>query len=393
MISALALCAALAQDVSWVETRFHRVHLRNGNFIDGRLVRESPALIVLEVKPAGEFGVRRDMIQRVEFVKMRSIREEPPIVARIAAPVEPTPPAVVPGPAPERAEASPAKFSAEVRGSVDSLLGAYASANPDHRGSLGASLRNLGPRAVAYACWVARVGRTAVKRAELVEAIGLCDTPEVLPALLEFATLAPDQDVRVAAIRALAKREEPEAAAAVQDALSDRAAKVGQAAAEEVAALYAKGRLALAVLIDRMNGSSRKEFPALALGKTGENAALDALQRLMREGEPKDKIAGLKALTGHARPADIDLAIDLLDHPDAELRAEVCYSLGRGKQGRAVRPLISSLSDEDEHVVEGALWALRRVTGQSFPKDPEVWLAWWDRTGKDSFPEGRKLEE
>lgn len=392
MISALALCAALAQDVSWVETRFHRVHLRNGNFIDGRLVRESPALVVLEMKPAGEFGVRRDMIRRVEFIKIRSISEEPRLVAVLPAAVDPTPPAVVPGPGPERAEISPARVTAEVRASVDTLLSSYASANPDRRGSLSASLRNLGPAAVAYACWVALAGRTAVKRADLVEAIGQCDTPDVFPALLELASLSPDQDVRIAGIRALARREGPEAAAAVQKALADRAAKVGQAAAEEVAGLYRKGRVDLALLVERMNGSAEKEFAALALGKIGENAALDALQRLLRDGEPKDKIAALKGLTTHPRPADGEAALDLLDHPDAELRMEVCYYLGRAKQTLAVRSLISALKDEDEQVAEGAHWSLRRVTGQSFPNSQELWLAWWDRTGRDFFPEPKAEE-
>ena len=47
MIAAAALVVLVAssglqaQDGSWVETRFHRVHLLNGNFIDGHLIGES----------------------------------------------------------------------------------------------------------------------------------------------------------------------------------------------------------------------------------------------------------------------------------------------------------------------------------------------------------------
>ena len=44
--------AQVAQDTrvgNWLETRFHRVHLLNGNFIDGQLVSDSPKLLVMIV--------------------------------------------------------------------------------------------------------------------------------------------------------------------------------------------------------------------------------------------------------------------------------------------------------------------------------------------------------
>src|SRR5688572_23015720 len=42
---------------TWVESRFHRVHLKNGNFIDGDLIRKDQRLVVLKLK-AGDFGIR-----------------------------------------------------------------------------------------------------------------------------------------------------------------------------------------------------------------------------------------------------------------------------------------------------------------------------------------------
>src|SRR5262245_25732182 len=70
------------------ELRFHRVHLINGNFIDGQLIKDSPQQVLLQIK-AGEMAIRRDLIDRVEFVKMRD-RWTPPI--QTSTPVKPKDP-------------------------------------------------------------------------------------------------------------------------------------------------------------------------------------------------------------------------------------------------------------------------------------------------------------
>src|SRR5688572_11443006 len=86
--------------VNWVESRFHRVHLKNGNFIDGELVRKDQRLVVLKLK-AGDFGIRADMINRVEYVKVRSLAENPLIVAFRKEEAPDGPPAVAAAARPE----------------------------------------------------------------------------------------------------------------------------------------------------------------------------------------------------------------------------------------------------------------------------------------------------
>ncbi|HEX7901407.1 MAG TPA: hypothetical protein VF950_26850, partial [Planctomycetota bacterium] len=79
MISTLALLTALAaQQTSevWTEIRFHRVHLRNGNFVDGTLVANEQESVTLRVK-TGDIEITRDLIDKVEYVKMRSYKEKP----------------------------------------------------------------------------------------------------------------------------------------------------------------------------------------------------------------------------------------------------------------------------------------------------------------------------
>src|SRR6185436_5678046 len=66
--------------------RFHRVHLTNGNFIDGQLVKETAASVLLRLR-SGEMTIRRDMIDRVEFVKMRD-RNQVPIPTKLPKKVD-----------------------------------------------------------------------------------------------------------------------------------------------------------------------------------------------------------------------------------------------------------------------------------------------------------------
>jgi len=75
LLMGLPLAASAQQEAGspWIETRFHRVHLRNGNTIDGQLVNEGKSAVVLKLK-AGEMQIRKDMIDRVEMVRMRSSR-------------------------------------------------------------------------------------------------------------------------------------------------------------------------------------------------------------------------------------------------------------------------------------------------------------------------------
>jgi hypothetical protein len=69
----LALLLAL-QDQGWTETRFHRVHLRNGNFVDGHLLANEPEAVTLRVK-TGELEISRDLVLKVEHMRIRSFEE------------------------------------------------------------------------------------------------------------------------------------------------------------------------------------------------------------------------------------------------------------------------------------------------------------------------------
>jgi hypothetical protein len=68
-----------ARDIVWTETRFHRIHLHNGNVVDGQLVEEDARSVTLSL-PVGRMLIRRDQIDRVEQVMMRTVTDKPRIL-------------------------------------------------------------------------------------------------------------------------------------------------------------------------------------------------------------------------------------------------------------------------------------------------------------------------
>ena len=79
LLLALSLATAAFQAQtpldSGSEIRFHRIHLRNGNFIDGKVTADKPTEVIL-LMAAGEMSIRRDQIDRVEVVKMKSFNDK-----------------------------------------------------------------------------------------------------------------------------------------------------------------------------------------------------------------------------------------------------------------------------------------------------------------------------
>lgn len=364
----------LAQESPWIETRFHRIRLRNGNFIDGQLLRETPEEVVIEVKSSAELGVRRDLIARVEFVKMRSFKDLPTVAAVIEVPAEA--PAAA---APEPVAVTQPRFSAETRRQVDVLLATYGASNPDIRRPLLRGLRELGAEAVAYACSLSGQSRMGIEAAELVEAIAQCEGPDVLPALLRTAR-GEDVFAKVAALRALARRGTPEAVAALLRALEDPAAPVWRVAVEAVETLLRQGSMEAETLIERMTSKAEKGGYARVLARSGGGPELEALAGLLREGTSRDRIAVLQGLAERRLAHEAERASELLGDEDAEVRKNAIIYLGRIQHGASTEALIERLDDEDEGAADTALWALRQISGQGYGPDRGLWTLWLEKS-------------
>lgn len=393
MLSILAALALQAPsgDNSWIETRFHRVHLANGNFIDGQLVEESKRLVVLKMK-AGTFGIRRDMIDRVEYVRMRSLKESPAPSVAIKAPAASKMPAAAN--APERPSTEPiaatpaaaAPFAPAVMQPVDELLTKWSAFAPGSRPeTLLLQIPDLGPEAVAYACWrvAHRVPMTPVK--ELVEALGHQEHPAVLPMLKAVAENG-SMDERAALVTPLESLKTPEAVGLLYALIGDGSATVWQPATEAVVRLAKAGspQEATERIIELMAKAPEKSSYAIALGRIGEADGRRALLEMARDDDESNIRAALQGLAVYADPEDGEIGRRLLVAPSDSLKKAACAFLGQIKSEAAVPDLIDLLSHADSAVVRDAHWALQKITGQRFGVDVSLWTRWLESNTKKS---------
>lgn len=397
MLTLMALMALQQQpdrETAWIETRFHRVHLANGNFIDGQMVEESNRLIVLKLK-SGTFGIRKDMIDRVEHVKMRSLKESPPpaiMTAKTRKTGKPEAIAVVdaekstskappeaPSKTPERSS-----FPASVTQPVDDLIarwsGFKAGARPE---TLLPQIAEMGSDAVAYACWrvVNRVPETPV--AELVQALGHQDHPAVI-GMLKAVAESGTSEQKTALIVPLETKGTREALSILYMLVGHPASSVWQPASEAVVRLGHK--ISAREVTDHLSGmlaSAQEKSPyAITIARLGEAEGRRALLDLVREDEEVGIRAALQGLAIYADPDDGDLGRRFLLSPSDALKKDACSFLGKMKYVAAVPDLIELLSHANESVARDAYWSLQQISGQRYARDPQLWNKWWDDYGK-----------
>lgn len=387
----LALQQAPERETAWVETRFHRVHLANGNFIDGQMVEESPRLVVLKLK-SGTFGIRKDMIDRVEYVKMRSLKEAPPVVAakpRKAGTAEPiavdagkTTTSRPPEPEPKAPERSP--FPREVTRPVDELIAKWAGFKDGSRPeTLLPQIVEMGPDAVAYACWrvMNRVAGTPVR--EIVQALGHHDHPAVLPMLKSVAQTG-TMEQRAALTAALETKGTPEALEVLSLLVGHSASSVWQPASEAVVRLGRKlsARDVTDQLARLMISAQEKAPYAITIARLGEPEGRRALLDLTREESEGSIRAALQGLAIYANPEDGEVGRRLLLENSDSLKKDACAFLGQIKYLAAAPDLIELLSHPEPAVSRDAYWSLQQISGQRYARDPQLWLQWWESYGK-----------
>src|SRR5688572_16477160 len=157
MTVGIAGLATAQQDPGYTYTIFHRVHLRNGNCIDGDLVGKTDLQVTLKLS-VGEIHIRRTQIDRIEFVKMKSYNEPAVIVEskrggktapQIAQPAVPKTedPAAATA---DSADAVPGHISRSVVEAVDLAISIWKRTPSGERQELSDSLASLGPVAVPY---------------------------------------------------------------------------------------------------------------------------------------------------------------------------------------------------------------------------------------------------
>ena len=386
-----------------LERRFHRVHLRNGNFIDGHVLELAEDHVLLRVKvdkdKTGEMAIRNDLIAldrdgspRVEIMKLRSRGEEgggrddddPAIAERIIA---------------------------ETKRLVLELERAFE----EERVPIVQEIIRLGEHAALYLTSVYRTLSPDI-RSEVDEVLIEAKATKALPIYLEWLE---DEDprLRTLAVRILSAMGDRALAKHVRPLLDDPVARVRTAAIRGLeklldrSAFYEIGHLlrdpdrevrsqSLRSLraISRRNGMEDKLFRLLmsslslargegradlvfAIAGLGRKEAWEDLVRFLHDPHREVRGAVVIAIMKLKAPeAGEEILARIPLETDPLVRRRIADAVRQFRLVEAVEGLIDWLLDEDEQVRKATVVALTYLTRQGFAGDYEKWAAWWDNS-------------
>jgi len=397
--------AALPQD-GWSETSFHRIHLRNGNFIDGKVIADKPGEVVLLLR-GGEMTVRRDQIDQVEIVKIRSWNEKPIILDAPKATTEKPPKKTDP----EVNKTAINQTPMEIRKKVDLLVYKVKNASGDNRHFSIEELQPLGEEGAVYLA-SRLTGLDAELSMSAAAALRELKSEKSIPVLQDLL-VHPNASIRCAAAVALGFQPDAERARYVRPLLSDSDAKVRQTALSLLGssddrdlydplsdmmadpirevrsqAILMAGRLAskygfqekmsrsLVQLLKDSNDGVRADA-ASTLGGLGRPELWPSLTELLRDPEAKVRASAAQGLTILAAPESApDILQAVQGEQDRWTRIYLAGAIQRLRILKAVEPVINWLSDPEEDIRKIAEVTLAMLTGEKLGPDRAKWEAW-----------------
>ena len=423
IITLVLLCLAPAFQDSWRDT--HRLYLRNGNFLDGRLEQVGDKEILFRWNPSAVLRIRTMEVVKIEEIKIRPLSQEPKKVAIREDKASPPPTDGLPPPPPR--DGNPDRPQTEIGRVLEHLLN-----QPDMSWDVVVKqLRELGVEGVR--AMIAELPSMDAQRTNMVlVALEQMRDMKIEP---EIRGLLADKrpDLRIAACTLLANRGASTAIRSITPLLSDSQAQV------RVAALMAIGILGEASAIETTAGLSLDSDPrvrarafrtaeelsvryggdndlalrwvqlstraprgalgdfANALGRVAERAGegfpreeVEArLVEILRERDEEARAAAAFSLGGVK--SSESAAMSILSAMESERQPKVlvsmCEGLGRLKMAKAVAPLIEQLRSDSADVRSAAQRALEKTTAVAdLGSDYEKWRAWLESTGKGSNP-------
>lgn len=427
LLACAAVAAPRAQDAEWVETRFHRVHLVNGNFIDGQLVKSTSRGVVLRMKE-GEFTIRLDQILRngkgeylVEVIKLRSIGEK----ARIAPKPKDEAPFVVPPPPDPREGAArtdktgplpprvvPSSVSAAVAKQVDSILEQSGTMPKEEVNDLFVKFPPLGDEGMVYLASILE-SLDDPTLAFASTALGFMRREPSIPILIQRLE-SKRPAVRLEAARALGVIGDSSAERPLIALLKDPAGAVRGAAAVSLRTTGRRDAIAptaelcldleepvrqkafatlveigqrielnsecvgtLGALLRRTEGGLRGEVVG-ALGRTGGEEAGEILQPLLLDREPAIRAAAVIALVDATGPKAAGPLLERLPREqDVWPRVQLALAARKLNLRPAIETFIAWLTDSSPHLRQLAQDGLKELTREDLGPEQEKWAAWW----------------
>jgi HEAT repeat protein len=415
------LCQAVLllalQQPEYVEVRFHRVVLRNGNFIDGQVLAETPGSVTVRLR-SGTMTVPRGQIDRVELVKMRTIKEAPVVLSEPEKGPEASTPSLPNTPPKVSAERRKARGTdasrdvpAAVKDKVEEILERLEKGSNEEKASIGRELIELGPDAgtfLADSLDSLDSGSLSIISGVLVDMKPPGAAPLLLTALksgrpevraqaaVAYAPLAgpadgptflamlndPEVMVRGAAMDVLAKIGYEAALDPIAALCSSPDASLRQRAFLAVAEIGKKNHLEDRVqsiftdVLEKLEGKARSDT-MMKITQARVRNMVPAYLKYLNDENPQVRASAAFGLgqMGDRSAGDSLLArVPLEQDKWARMYiAEACVKLVVRK---AIDPLIEWLDDRDPEIRSAALVSLKQLSGANPGADKASWAAW-----------------
>jgi hypothetical protein len=386
---------AQTQDAAFTWIQFHRVHLRNGNVLEGNLVSRTDQSVTLK-QPWGEILIRSDQIDRVEFVKIKSFKDPELLLPKRAKPAPAAPQEISAAAAAVAASVSerigdskdpvPSAISALVVGEVDHAIAVWKSSISGERRDLAEELKGFGPRAVPYYEFLLEKRTKTAPLPEVTQAFVALDEERFVTFSKKMMT-SPDQNLREAAIGGLASATSPRRLPIMMEAMEDTDPSVWKPAMEGVLAASKQPQYR-SDLLDWISGripqAKNKTALAVALSRIGGSEARRVLWDLVGDRDETNRLTGLHGLGIIANPDDGERLMSILRDSSEMMRKGACLALGKLKYAPAVADLVDLLALSSPGLSKNARWALTEITGQIVSDTNEAWTEWWQVSGSKS---------
>jgi HEAT repeat protein len=404
---ALALAAGLSLPLAvaaqeLVEVRFDRVHLRNGNVVDGHIIDRNPSTVTVKVN-GGEIFFKFTSIDWIEKVKVKSLRDAPIVVDK------PTKEFDLPPGAKGKLKITD---YADLERDVLRLVNKWRSTPTDGKYAVVKEIFPMGPEA-GVVLMKNLQNFDVVELQHLVEPVVLevrppNSAPLVVPllsspkaalraaglsllgaigepvALLQVGDLLKDGDpaVRAAAITTLCRVNAKDSIESILDLALDSDAAVRTVALNVVLEMCTKNEREvmplLAGVFERSKGDARADV-ALALGRTKKPEAVPLLVRVLGDDSPMVRSMSLYALAiMGAKEASGDVLHRLEVEKEMKVRVYLVSAIEKLHIRKAISTLIAWMADSEAGIRNASLAALKAMTNKNLGEDPAAWQAWWD---------------
>lgn len=399
-----------AQEFDWVETRFHRIHLRNGNFIDGQLTDQSAIQVSVKMK-AGDLIIKNDQVDWIELVKMRSLNERPKPIPKIPEKSSPS--------AAKAKEVSTGRVSLSlspealsIKPAVLDLVERYRASAQERRRAVVADIAKAGPEAANVLA--SQLEETeGENHAVLLEIMGLLRDRRAVPSLVkllsakspalraEVADLLglagddsaagplrallrdPDAEVRKSALSALNLLDDrggldviAGACADLDRAVRGKAAAVSLELGRKFECLDQVCRW-LCGLVDRSDPPVRADLVRV-IGLTRSREGVPTLVSAVSDPESAVRALAVSALVTSGDGAARKTVLERLPlERECSPRIQLAIGAGKLKLMDSIDTMIVWLREDDKDLQAAVGNSLKILTGQDFGADPDKWLTWW----------------